>query len=251
MKEICNIPISEKGFLKIKDAATGEILVDTTNDILYGNLAAALAHSLIGDQNAFLSYIAFGNGGAFIDPTGAISYKPSFGGPGSLIKNLSANLYNTIYVKKLTNSFVIFDPASSASIGAEDVSTNYEDIIIDVTMGYNEPPVGVSGVPSTTILQTQIDNSAFVGTTVPTTGAQDPSTLVFNEIGLFVGSDAIFAGNYTGGTNDVANFVSTTANFTPPTQSKLMCTHVIFSPIQKSQNRSLSFEYTLRIQMGT
>jgi hypothetical protein len=245
---------SIQGFVKIIDKDTGEVLVDTTNDVLYGNMSAALAHALIGNSDSFLYYMAFGNGGAYVGPTGTISYKPSIGGPGSLIKNPTANLYNTIYVKKLSNdatSLVDFDPLSKAYIAAENYAVNYEDIIVDVTLTYSEPPVGIT---SSTIHQLQLDNSTFVGTSTTLSNPTfDPNTLVFNEIGLFAGSDNLFVGGFTQTVTDVDNFIAQTPNFSnvPGAKSKLMLTHVIFHPIQKSENRSLEIFYTLRIQMGS
>ncbi len=248
------IRASIRGNVKIKDKDTGEILRDVHNDVLYGNLSTALAQALIGNSDSFLYYMAFGNGGAYVGPTGIISYKPSLGGPGSLIKNPTANLYNTVYVKKLSNDANTFDPESVAYIGPENYSTNYENIIVDVTIGYSEPPIGITS--SSNITQTPTDSSSFVGTSITTnTGSAttfDPNTLVFNEIGLFVGSDNLFLGNFTATISDVNNFINQTPNFsnTPGAKSKLMITHVIFHPIQKSANRSLEIIYTLQIQMG-
>lgn len=245
---------SIQGFVKIIDKTTGEVLVDTHNDVLYGNMSTALAHALIGNSDSFLYYMGFGNGGAYVGPTGTISYKPSLGGPGSLIKNPTANLYNTIYVKKLSNDSTDtpdYDPLSRAYIPAENYATNYEDIIVDVTLGYSEPPVGITS--STNIQQLVLDNSTFIGTSLATPSLTfDPNTLVFNEIGLFAGSNNLFAGGFTQTVSDVDNFVSQTPNYSnvPGTKSKLMLTHVIFHPIQKSANRSLEIIYTLRIQMG-
>lgn len=248
------IKASIQGFVKIIDKDTNEVLVDTHNDVLYGNMSAALAHALIGNSNSFLYYMAFGNGGAYIGPSGTISYKPSLGGAGSLIKNPTANLYNTVYVKKLSNDSTDvpnYNQLSRAYISSENYSTNYEDIIVDVTIGYSEPPVGID--LSTTIKQTNIDNSIFVGTseTLPS-GPFSPNMLVFNEIGLYAGSNNLFVGEFTQTTNDIDAFVSQTPNFTniPGAKSKLMLTHVIFHPIQKAANRSLEIIYTLRIQMG-
>ena len=245
---------SIQGFVKIIDKDTKEVLVDTHNEVLYGNMSAALAHALIGNADSFLYYMAFGNGGAYVGPTGTISYKPSIGGAGSLIKNPTANLYNTIYVKKLSNDSTdisSYDPLSRAYISAENYAVNYEDIIVDVTIGYSEPPVGL--ISSTTIQQSSLDNSIFIGTSsVSQPSNFPPNTLVFNEIGLFAGSNNLFVGGFTQTTTDIANFIAQTPNFSnaPGTKSKLMLTHVIFHPIQKSANRSLEIIYTLRIQMG-
>ena len=242
------------GMIKILDAETDEVLADTHNDVLYGNMSAALAHALIGNPNSFLYYLAFGNGGAYIGPTGTISYKPSLGGPGSLVKNPIADLYNTVYVKKLSidaTDSPNYNLLSRAYIPSNNDATNYEDIVVEVTIGYNEPPVGLS--TSETIQQSVLDNSNFVGTpSVSQPTNFDPNTLVFNEIGLFAGSNNLFNGGYTETTADVENFRTATPNFstTPGTESKIMLTHAIFHPVQKAANRSLKIIYTLRIQMG-
>jgi hypothetical protein len=243
-----------QGFIKIIDKGTNEVLVDTHNDILYGNMASTLAHALIGNPNSFLYYMAFGNGGAYVGPTGTISYKPSIGGVNSLVKNPTANLYNTIYVKKLSNNATPVDNYNQFAktyIPSENYATNYEDVIVDVTLTYSEPPIGITS--STTIQQLPVDNSTFVGSS--SSGAItsfDPNTLVFNEIGLFSGTSNLFNGDYTTDITEVDNFVSQTPNYsiTEGAKSKMMLTHVIFHPIQKSANRSLEIIYTLRIQMG-
>ena len=248
---------SIQGFVKITDKDTGEILVDTHNDVLYGNLSAALAHALIGNSDSFLYYMAFGNGGAYIGPTGTISYKQSLGGTGSLLKNPTANLHNTVYVKKLSNDATdtpSYNQLSRAYVSAENYATNYEDIVIDVTIGYSEPPVGI--LASTVIQQTALDNSTFVGnSSTVNTGTATTFTanqLVFNEIGLFAGSNNLFVGGFTQDISDVNNFITQQPNFSniAGSKSKLMITHVVFHPIQKAASRSLQILYTLRIQMG-
>ena len=243
---------SIQGFVKIIDKNTGEILVDTHNDVLYGNLSAALAHSLIGNSNSFLTYMAFGNGGAYVNTTGSISYRPSFGGASSLIKNFSAGLYNTVFVKKLSNdstSALNYNPLSKAYVpGSGNDATNYEDIVIDVTLEYNEPPTNSS--IANAILGSTLDNSTFIGSTSSTSGVSTANQLVFNEIGLFSGTNDIFVGQSTATTTEVDAFINTGTDFSAGAKSKLMLTHVIFHPVQKSANRSLQIIYTLRIQMG-
>jgi len=244
---------SIQGFVKIIDKDTKEVLLDTHNDVLYGNLSTALAHALIGNPDSFLCYMAFGNGGAYVGPTGIISYKPSIGGSSSLVKNPTANLYNTIYVKKLSNDStdsLNYQQFSKAYIPSADISTNYEDIVVDVTLSYSEPPSSAAG--PTSITQSLLDNSTFVGTPLSTNGISNANEMVFNEIGLFVGSENLFAGNFTQTTSEVDNFINQGVNFSKQigAKSKLMITHVVFHPIQKASNRSLEIIYTLRIQMG-
>ena len=244
---------SIQGFVKIIDKDTGEVLVDTHNDVLYGNISTALAQALVGNPDSFLFYMAFGNGGAYIDPTGVIMYKPTFGGTTSLVKNPIANLYNTIYAKKLSNnatSSYDYDPLSKAYIPIENAATNYEDIVIDVTLGYSELPTSVAS--SSVIQQSPVDNSVTAAGPTSTSSTVNPGSLVFNEIGLFAGSSNLFDGGFTKTVADVDNFVNQGANFsgTAGSRSKLMLTHVIFHPVQKSANRSLEIIYTLRIQMG-
>lgn len=249
------IPMSVKGHIRAMYTDTKEIILDTHNDVLYGNMSVALAHSLIGNPNSFLSYIGFGNGGAYVGPTGNIAYKPSLGGSTSLIKNPTANLYNTIYVKKLSTdatSASDYDQTSRAYIPVDNFATNYEDIVVNTTLGYNEPPVGV--IASNIIQQTPIDNSSFIGTSTTITGGGtfNPGEFVFNEIGLFAGSSDLIPGAATVDTTEVDLFVAQTPNFSTAAgiKSKIMLTHAIFHPVQKAANRSLEFIYTLRIQMG-
>jgi len=56
------ISYSLRGHVKIRDKDTGEILVDQNNDILYGNMSEVIAQALVGNGNAFIAYMGFGNG---------------------------------------------------------------------------------------------------------------------------------------------------------------------------------------------
>ena len=214
---------SIQGHIKIIDKDTNEVLLDTQNDVLFGNMSIALAQSLIGNPNSLLYYMAFGNGAAYLNNIGGIVYKPSLGGVGSEVKNPTANLYNTILVEKVSNnatSSFDYTQSSRAYITTENYSTGYEDIIIDVTI----PPA-----------------IAF-----PT------GTITINEIGLFAGTNNLFAGNATSTQSDIDNFVSQSPNFsgTAGSKSKLMLTHAVFHPVTKTTIQSIEIIYTLRIQVG-
>lgn len=236
------VPITITGLIQIYDNDTGEKISETSNDVLYGNMSTALAHALIGDSSKFLFFIGFGNGGAYVNSTGTIGYKGSLGGAGSLVKNPTANLYNTIYVKKLSNEatpVLSYNNNSKAYIPSSNAATNFEDIIVDVVLGYNEPPLQTND--PLVIGQTALDNSSFVGSTggLGITG----DMFVINEIALYAGPANLLVGENTTTADDVINFVQS--------QEKIMLTHGIFSPQQKAANRQLNFIYTLRIQMGT
>ena len=170
--------------------------------------------------------MAFGDGGSYVSVSGPV-YRPTLGGPTSLAKNPTANLYNTTYVKKLSNyatSGVNVNPDANTFITTENNATNYEDIIIDVIINPSEPPIGIN----------------------PT------NEITFNEIGLFAGSNNLFPGFSTQTSSEVTSFVNSTPNFsnTSNVSSKLMLTHVIFTPITKATIQSVEIIYTLRIQMN-
>ena len=218
---------SVEGHVKIFNKTTNNIVLETHNDILYGNMSMALGHSLIGNTKNFLSYIAFGDGGAYVDTTGIIVYKPSLGGVDSAAKNPTANLYNTILVKKLGNDYTgsIGSGNSDATVPPEDYAVPYEDIVVDLILEYDEP-----------------------ANTSPT------GSMVFNEIGLFAGSvgdDALFPGTSTTTNAEVEDFILQLPNFStaPGVKSKIMLTHAIFTPIEKTITDAYQITYTLRIQI--
>ena len=229
------------GHILMTDLDTNEVVLDTFNDVLFGNMSSALANALIGNGNKFLFYIGLGNGGAYVNTAGTIGYKTSLGGVASLVKNPNANLYNTIFVKKLSNEATplgVYDQTSKAYIASTNTATNYEDITVYSVLGYNEPPVATSN--SATITQSAIDNSSFIGSTGVV--GQTNSQLVFNELAVYAGPADILTNSATLTSADVISFTQS--------QQKLMLTHAIFHPVQKAANRKIGITYTIRIQMG-
>lgn len=250
MNDHANFGVS--GHIEIRDHLTRELLLSTHNDVLYGNMSTALAHSLVGNSSGLLCYLALGNGGAYVGPTGTISYKPSLGGIDSLVKNPNANLYNTVYVRKLSTAAQPFASNSRVTLPTENYATNYEDIQVSMSMDYNEPPVG--STDSVNITQLEVDNSGFVGSVVSRQAVVtvNPGELVFNELGLFAGTANLFSGASTSTAEDLTSFITQKPNFSTDVnnRSKLMITHAIFHPVQKAANRAIDIIYTLRIQMG-
>ena len=201
-----NLIVGAEGFVKIKDHATGEILVDKKNAVHFGNLAKAIAKSLAWSDAGHIKYMAFGNNGTTIDSSGVIVYKQS---NTSLVYDPNASLYQTTLVKEIesgnSNATISYEPFGITS-------SNYADVVVTVLLGENEP-VG----------QDDVDNSDGTG------------EFVFDEIALWAGEPDL--------SNDILND-------THNNNESLMLTHVIFHPVQKSANRIIEIEYTLRIQMG-
>ena len=227
-----NITTKIIGHVKIVDKHTREVLVDKDNAVHYGNMSSVIADALTGNRNSFITYMAFGNGGVIVDSTGTIIYrKPNT----SLAKNPNAQLYNTTYVQRMTNN------ADDITLNSGEVSVpggntlNYEDVVaqIELEQGF---PSGQLAVDSATA-STAVDPG-----TGEVSSADATATYVFNEIGLYVGEKSINLDYNNSPEVSTINFLNN------PTT--VMITHVIFHPIQKSQNRTLEITYTLRIQLG-
>ena len=206
-----------RGFIKIKDKETGEVLVEKNNAVHVGNISTKIAQALTGDNTAFITYMAFGNGGVIIDTAGNIVYRnPNV----SINKNPVEQLYNTTLVMEMTNN------ASNVSDPVVDVPggniKNFEDVVASVVME--------AGFPTA---QSQIDNAIYSNT------ADTQTNFVFNELALYTGVAGLESHQ------DFTSIQEFLANI-----STILITHVIFHPVQKSVNRTLEITYTLRIQMG-
>jgi hypothetical protein len=92
------------------------------------------------------------------------------------------------------------------------------------------------GTPST---QQNIDNAGNVNDQA---NSDTQSNFVFNEIALYTGEIGTGGGSVLEDQSSINNFLAEA--------DKILITHVIFHPVQKSLNRTLEVTYTLRIQMG-
>ena len=189
------IPCMIKGFVKIHDPKTGEILVDKQNAIHYENMSIALAQSLADRNLGYIYQMVFGNGGSSVDPTGVITYLP----PNTTGQN--AELYNETYAKVVNdNSAADLDPLNNKLTVLHVSNAVYTDILVTCLLDYGEPPE-----------QQAFDNST-----------QFNGEFVFDELGIKV---------WNGAVDDLR-----------------LITHVIFHPVQKSLNRQIQIDYTIRIQ---
>jgi len=147
-----------KGFLKIFDPISMEVLVEKTNAIHYENFSAALAQNVANKGTNFITEMHFGNGGTTVDPTGVITYLPT----NTNVAN--ADLYNPTYYKIVDDTNAAnTDPVNNKMVVSHTPGLKYTDIVVSCLLDYGEP----SG-------QAVFDNSQTL------TG-----DFVFDELGLF------------------------------------------------------------------
>lgn len=181
-----------KGFLKIIDKNSKEVLLDKSNAINFETMSLALARSLGNKDNGPIYSMAFGNGAATVDNFGTITYlDPN-------VTSLTSTLYNESFAKVVDDSSAFnLDPANNFIVIEHQNNKFYSDIVVTCTLDYGEPAGQEAFDTSTT----------FEG------------DFVFDELGL-------------------------------KTQDGLLLTHVVFFPIQKSLNRQIEVQYTIRISMA-
>jgi hypothetical protein len=213
-----NAGFTATGHVIIRDKNTREILVDKFNAIHLGNLAWATVVALASSDNGHIRYMAFGNGGTRITSTGDILYRqPNV----SNIRKVTDSLYNETFKKEI---FYVIDN----EVTPLESNSTYSDL---------RATVPVEGIEST-LIQEPYDRAEdmYIDLSGDLTWVDEDGVTttnphaVFDELGLYVGPAGI-VGNLSD-SNDA-----------------YMITHLIFNPIQKSANRELQIEYTIRIQL--
>lgn len=125
--------ISVDGHCLIKDADSGEVLLDKHNAINFQNFAFAVANLLANKTESsnqfFIDRIAFGYGGTVIDANGNITYKsPQVDGVNGVLYNPLLDASLNAYTKQVS------------SIDVLDAESNpYTDITVKVVLDYDEP----------------------------------------------------------------------------------------------------------------
>jgi hypothetical protein len=201
--------IELKGYVEVFDKETGECLVSKSNAIHYGNMARIIALALNNTPNAFINFMAFGNGGTSVDTTGG---KVLYRSPRvTEAYEASSGLYNKTYHKDIAPG----DP-ENPSIQVI-TGPSFTDIVMRVELGFSEPNGTEEGaVPG--VAQEVFDTSVT-----------NEGDYIFDEMGIFT--------NPINGSADSFN-------------DAVMLTHVIFHPVQKSQNRAIEIIYTIRVQLS-
>ncbi len=131
-----NMGMNVSGHILIRDKDTGQELVNKRNAIHYGNMAYIVAQALTNQDDAFIHYMAFGNGATSVDTAGKVVYKTPRVTEGY---ESGANLYSRTFAKPVSTDAE--NPTSQrASNKIEVVSgVSYTDLKITCTLGYSEP----------------------------------------------------------------------------------------------------------------
>jgi len=116
-----------QGHVLIRDPESGLVLLDKKNAIHYENMSLAIGYALANKGEGVVYSMAFGNGGSAVSGTGAITYFPTN------TQDPKADLYDPTYTKIITASTTNFIDVKHI------LGTPYTDIIVTVTLDYNEP----------------------------------------------------------------------------------------------------------------
>lgn len=116
-----------QGHVLIRDPKSNQILLDRHNAIHSENMSLAIGYALANNNQGFIHSMSFGNGGSAVSGTGAITYFPTN------TTDSKADLYDPTYNK-------VIDNTTSNYIQVNHVlGTTYTDVIVTVTLDYNEP----------------------------------------------------------------------------------------------------------------
>lgn len=132
MNDIIGIKI--RGFFKIHDPNSGEVLLQRDNAVHYENISEAMALTLSNRGYGTIYQMAFGNGGASVDATGLITYLP----PNTT--GVTAALYNQTYAKIVDDTLVTNTAALTNKMTVTHLPGKlYSDINITCLLDYGEP----------------------------------------------------------------------------------------------------------------
>ena len=191
--------------------------------------------------DGFLKVYDPNNGEVFVDKHNAINYENM---SEAIADTLSSRGYGEIYQMAFGNGGASVDetgvitylPPNTTGQNAALYNQTYAKIVDDTSVFNLDPTRNKMTVSHTTgkvytdiLVQCLLDYGEPSGQLAFDNGTQMESSYVFDELGLLA--------NY--GTDDTGNELT-----------KLL-THVIFHPVQKSLNRQIQVDYTVRIQSLT
>ncbi|RYD62465.1 MAG: hypothetical protein EOP83_14515 [Verrucomicrobiaceae bacterium] len=123
-----------EGFVLVRDAETGEILVDKKNAVHFENMSEAIALSLANRSSGHVHEMVFGNGASTVSGTGAITYFPPN------VTGSDARLYNQTFSKIVDDSSPLNVDREANNLRVQHkLNATYADIVVTCYLGYAEP----------------------------------------------------------------------------------------------------------------
>ena len=189
----------------------------------------------------FLKVYYPNNGEVFVDKHNAINYENM---SEAIADTLSSRGYGEIYQMAFGNGGASVDetgvitylPPNTTGQNAALYNQNYAKIVDDTSVFNLDPTRNKMTVSHTTgrvytdiLVQCLLDYGEPSGQAAFDNSTQTDSSYIFDELGLLA--------NY--GTDENGNVITR------------LLTHVIFHPVQKSLNRQIQIDYTVRIQALT
>ena len=213
--------LTAEGRVKIKDRLTNEVLEDKFNAIHLGNLSWAMVNALCSNDSGHIRYMVFGNGGTRISPTGDIIYRsPNV----SNVRRVTDSLYNETFKKEI---FYLIDN----EVTPIESNSTYSDLRAVVPVETIEAALDGGKQMDFDRADNMFKELSGELTWIDAGGGDTTNPYaVFDELALYVGVPGI-----------VGNLADSGEAF--------MIAHLIHNPIQKSKNRELLIEYTIRIQL--
>jgi hypothetical protein len=189
-----------KGHVTIKNAATGEVLLDKNNAIHSTNMSRAIARGLSREPNYYIYRIAFGNGGSFIDAASNVVLRaPNDGNKGD---GWESRLYNETYSEVVdeidTNFGLNVDGIGGGAVPADDPAGG----------GVASQEVGTKSNVVVTMYINQNEPTGQLSTSSISSPTGEETDFIFNELGLYTSGKPPQATNGTSSVN-VGNKLST------------------------------------------
>lgn len=123
-----------EGHVLIRDADTGEVLVDRKNSVHYENISEAIALSLINRSQGTIHEMVFGNGASTVSGTGAITYFPPN------VTGQDARLYHETYFKVINDQSPLNSDRERNYLRQQHTANmTYTDIVVTCFLDYGEP----------------------------------------------------------------------------------------------------------------
>jgi hypothetical protein len=127
--------IKVKGHVLIRDADSGEVILDKMNAIHLENISEALALAVSHRGYGQFNTMVFGNGASVVSGTGAVTYFPPN------VTGRDASLYNPTYTTKVIddNNSLNNDPTTNFEEVIHTDGTTYSDIVVHAYLNHHEP----------------------------------------------------------------------------------------------------------------